>query len=112
MKKSLLSTNRKIFQRTGVYFILLAGMLTACHKSDVPSTPTSPSPATYSSEVITKWLTLETRLFKNATGFINAAYTRPFGYSGIAAMESLGQDNLTWHGKYNGLGALEKPDKT
>jgi hypothetical protein len=102
-----------LLYRVSILLFILAGIIPSCHKTDVPSPVTvSPAPASYSSDIISKWLTLEVRFYKNATGFINAAYTRPLGYSGIAAMEALGQDDLSWQGKYNGLGALDKPDKT
>ena len=46
-------------------------------------------PLSHSTEVLDKWMTLQVRLMRNATGIPNHALSRQFAYSGIAALESL-----------------------
>lgn len=60
----------------------------------------------YSSDVLDKWMTLELRLMKNATGIPNQAFSRHFVYAGIAALESIGPGlpaHDRWSSKWNGL---------
>jgi hypothetical protein len=64
-----------------------------------------------SSEVTDKWMTLEIRLFKNATGISNGAFARPFAYSGITAYESTNPGHESWKSHYNGLSNLPEADK-
>ena len=65
----------------------------------------------YSSDVIDKWMTLETRIYKDATGIGNGAFARPFAYSGISAYESIDPGFFSWKNKYNGLSGLPETDK-
>lgn len=44
---------------------------------------------TYSSEVAIKWMNMQLRLMRTATGIPNVAFTRPYAYSGIALYESV-----------------------
>jgi len=81
----------------------------ACRKTNDPFKE-SASPSFYSSDVIDKWLTLQVRLYKNATGINNGAFARAFAYSGITALESLGQED-SWQNKLNGLDPLPRPEK-
>ncbi|HXB07726.1 MAG TPA: vanadium-dependent haloperoxidase [Puia sp.] len=67
--------------------------------------------ASYSSDVIDKWFTLEIRLFKNATGISNGAFSRPFAYSGISAYESIDPGSASWKRSYNGLSDLPATEK-
>ena len=64
-------------------------------------------PTPYSSEVLDKWMTMQLRLMRNATGIPNHGFSRPFAYAGIAAFESLkpGLSNqmAQWSEKWNGL---------
>jgi hypothetical protein len=66
-------------------------------------------PSSYSADVIDKWMTLQLRLMRNATGIPNQAFTRHFAYAGIAAVESLSPGT---HGNnklshlWNGLSGL------
>lgn len=107
------------------FFNLLPGALTAkvmaicvfailcissCRRSDSFFREGLPA-ANYSSDVIDKWLTLEIRLFKDATGIINGAFVRPAAYSGIAAYEATDPGILSWKKKYNGLSGLPETDK-
>jgi hypothetical protein len=67
-------------------------------------------PSYYSSDVLDKWMTMQLRLMRNATGIANHAFSRHFAYAGVAAFESLkpglpGQ-SLPWSDKWNGLTGL------
>jgi hypothetical protein len=67
-------------------------------------------PSYYSSDVLDKWMTMQLRLMRNATGIANHAFSRHFAYAGVAALESLrpglpGQ-TLQWSDKWNGLTGL------
>ncbi len=67
----------------------------------------------HSSEVLDKWMTLQLRLMRNATGIANHAFSRHFAYSGITALEALkpGLNNqyLSWTKKWNGMTGLPVP---
>src|SRR5450432_689762 len=96
---------KKIFL---ILLITVAG-ITGCRKEpgfrrDVP-------PSLYSSDVIDKWMTLEIRFYKDATGIGNGAFSRPFAYSGISAYESIDPGLLSWKNKYNGLSDLPETDR-
>src|SRR5882757_5128208 len=69
------------------------------------------SASIYPSDVIDKWFTLEIRLFKDATGISNGAFSRPFAYSGISAYESTDPGKASWKNKYNGLSGLPETEK-
>jgi hypothetical protein len=101
---------KRILSLTCLCCILTATSFIACRKTNDPFKE-SASPSFYSSDVLDKWLTLQIRLYKNAKGIGNGAFARPFAYSGIAALESLGQDDNTFQENLNGLGALPKPDR-
>ena len=63
----------------------------------------------YSAEVLDKWMTMQLRLMRNATGIQNQAFSRHFVYAGIAALESLSPDlnaHSKWSGGWNGLTGL------
>ncbi len=83
--------------------------LPACKKNN----PGNGHPPYYSSDVLDKWMTLQLRLMRNATGIANHAFSRHFAYTGIAALESLkpGLHPLyQWTDKWNGLTGLPVPD--
>lgn len=70
--------------------------------------------AKYSADVIDKWMTMQLRLIKNATGIPNQAFTRHYAYAGIAALESIApgiQSHSKWSSKWNGLTGLPVPSK-
>ncbi len=83
----ILSNNRQLF-RFILFFILVSGSFTACRKSDDPFKGRN-DPSFYSADVIDKWMTLEIRIYTDATGIGNGAFARPFAYSGISAYESI-----------------------
>lgn len=67
----------------------------------------------FSADVLDKWMTMQLRLMRNATGIPNQAFSRHYVYAGIAALESLEPDfstHLKWSGKWNGLVGLPVPD--
>ncbi len=88
-----------------VSLLVSAVCITSCSKSSNPAPAPTPASA-YSSDVIDKWMTLEVRIYKDATGIANGAFARPFAYSGISAYESLDPGAKSWSAKYNGLTGL------
>lgn len=71
--------------------------------------------SSYSSEVLDKWMTIQLRLMKNATGIPNQAFSRHYVYAGIAALESLApglSGHANWSGKWNGLTGLPSAKHT
>ena len=56
-------------------------------------------------------MTLEIRIYKNATGIGNGAFSRPFAYSGISAYGSIDPGLLSWAHKYNGLTKMPESEK-
>lgn len=85
MNKISTRTNRKIsaYLYTTICVMLL---ISSCRKPDSPYHHDS---SLQSSEVLDKWMSLQLRLMKSATGVPNQAFTRHYAYSGIAALESL-----------------------
>ena len=98
--------------RSAKHFLLCLSMtilcFAGCRKSGKEFPGDLPA-ASFSSDVIDKWLTLEIRLFKDATGISNGAFARPFAYSGICAYESIDPGANSWKFKYNGLSGLPEP---
>lgn len=85
--------------------IVASVLLYSCKKDDVPRH----HPSSYPSTVLDKWITMQLRLMRNATGIANHAFSRHFAYSGIAAVEALdpglyGRRELS--DKWNGLTGL------
>ena len=67
----------------------------------------------HSADVLDKWMTMQIRLMKNATGIQNQAFSRHFVYAGIAAVEALAPDHSAYSkrsGKWNGLTSLPTPE--
>ena len=91
-------------------FALLIAMtgITGCRKD--PGFRQDLPPSLYSADVIDKWMTLELRFYKDATGIGNGAFARPFAYSGISAYESIDPGIFSWKQKYNGLSGLPETD--
>jgi len=68
----------------------------------------------YPSDVINKWIGMQLRLMKNATGIPNVAFSRYYAYSGVAAYEALTPGlprNEALTAKWNGLTGLPEPDR-
>ncbi|HET9430793.1 MAG TPA: vanadium-dependent haloperoxidase [Chitinophagaceae bacterium] len=88
--------------------ILSIVQLSSCHKSGVISS-NSKQPFSYSSEVLDKWMTLQLRLMRKATGIPNQAFSRHYAYAGIAALESIAPGlpaHANWTRRWNGLTGL------
>ena len=100
--------------RSGVYplmcFVFAFFCFTSCQKIGDPFKGSN-DPSFYSSDVIDKWMTLEIRIYKNATGIANGAFARPFAYSGICAYESIDPGLASWKNKYNGLSGLPETQR-
>lgn len=105
--------------RTPIACLFLAAfvssiVLISCQKGNDPVITTNANlrgkPEPPSSEVLDKWMTLQLRLMRNATGIPNHGFSRPFAYAGIAAFEAFkpGMSNQTaqWSEKWNGLPLL------
>lgn len=90
-------------------FILVAfcaiALLSSCKKDKDDKN----HPSSYSSEVVDKWMTLQLRLMRNATGIPNQGFSRHYAYAGVAAIESLApgmNGHQKWSGHWNGLTGL------
>lgn len=69
--------------------------------------------AVYPSTVLDKWITLQLRLMRNATGIPNHPFSRHYVYTGITALEAVSPGlppNERWSAKWNGLTGLPVPD--
>ena len=110
MKQFSTFLGRGVIVRILFYSVLLTGSFVACRKSGHPFGE-GKKPSSYSADVIDKWLTLQIRLFKDATGISNGAFARPFAYAGITAFESLDPVDVSWKKRYNGLVDLPEPDR-
>jgi hypothetical protein len=93
---------------TLICFVLASAFFTGCRKE--PGFHVDFPPSLYSADVIDKWMTLEIRIYKSATGFGNGGFARPFAYSGISAYESIDPGFLSFKNKYNGLSGLPETD--
>ena len=85
--------------------VLLSSSFIACRKTtDFPFHGNSEA-SKYSAEVIDKWITMQLRLMRDATGIPNVAFSRYYAYSGIAALQSLtpGLQKDVLSEKLNGL---------
>ena len=100
--------------RHTIAFMLLTAILTfillnSCQREE-GATNQKHKPSYYSSDVLDKWMTMQLRLMRNATGIANHAFSRHFAYAGVAAFESLkpglpGQA-FQWTDRLNGLTGL------
>ena len=87
-------------------------VLISCQKGEHPVVNNNlrGKPTSYSSDVLDKWMTLQLRLMRNATGIANHAFSRHFAYSGVAALESLEPGlvghSSQWTNEWNGLTGL------
>jgi hypothetical protein len=94
--------------------VVISTTFSACSKfdpfNDKPNKPNSP--ASFNSDVLEKWMTLQIRLMKNSTGIPNHGLARHYAYSGVAACEALAPGmpavGLLRH-KWNGLSGVPSP---
>jgi len=109
MKKFLLWPQGRSMVYTLMCFVMAIICFTGCRKD--PGFRVDFPPSLYSADVIDKWMKLEIRFYKDATGIGNGAFARPFAYSGISAYESIDPGLLSWKHKYNGLSGLPETDR-
>jgi hypothetical protein len=107
MTTSLFIVNRTsvaFFIRLAIFAMVL--LFGACQKEEGIC---KEKPSSYSAEVLDKWMTLQLRLMRNATGIPNHAFSRHFSYTGVTALESLAPGfpaHKKWSRKWNGLTGL------
>jgi len=92
--------------------LLIAGIFTSCNKND--HLPFGDSASRFPADVIDKWMTMQIRLERDATGIANVSFCRYYAYSGIAAFEALAPGTLlggSLTGKLNGLAGLPAADR-
>ena len=78
----------------------------SCKKNDQPP---HPFPQQHSAEVVDKWITLQLRLMRNATGIPNHGFSRHYAYTGVALFESIAPQipgAAKWSASWNGLTGL------
>src|SRR5260221_6352222 len=109
MKQFLSILHSRFISRILLYTLLLSGSFISCKKSGNPLRDDDKRHS-YPADVVDKWLTLQIRLFKDATGISNGAFSRPFAYAGITAFESSIPGEDSWKRKYNGLTDLPEAD--
>ena len=89
MKWLFIVPNSNIAHGILFWLILLAGpIFIGCKKPDHLSFPGN-DPSKFSSDVIDKWVTIQIRLEREATGIPNQVFLRYYAYSGIEALEAL-----------------------
>jgi membrane-associated phospholipid phosphatase len=113
MKQTLFSIIKLRFASAIVLIAVLATLfIISCTKADGLRNDQQHA-AAHSSQVVDKWITLQLRLMRNATGIPNHGFSRHFAYAGVAAFESLapGLTGTTkhWQEKWNGLAGLPTP---
>src|SRR6187431_1259460 len=91
--------------------VITAIVLISCQKGSEPIISNlKGKPTSYTSDVLDKWMTMQLRLMRNATGIPNHGFSRHFAYAGIAAFESIkpgiNKQNAQWSDKWNGLTGL------
>ena len=114
MKRLFISLKQSIISKMLIYLILLSSGFIACNKGDHFYPPGSNDAARFSSDVIDKWMTMQIRLERDATGVANASFCRYFAYSGIAALEAIAPGTDLSHitkGRWNGLTGLPQADQ-
>ncbi|HET6722970.1 MAG TPA: vanadium-dependent haloperoxidase [Chitinophagaceae bacterium] len=89
--------------------LLILILLNSCQRGETQINQKH-KPSYYSSEVLDKWMSMQLRLMRNATGIANHAFSRHFAYAGVAAFESLKPglpaQAFYWSDKWNGLTGL------
>ena len=112
MSTTSLKMNRRSIASLILTAIVSTIVLISCQKNDETTINNNlrGKPTEYSSNVLDKWITIQLRLMRNATGIPNHGFSRHFAYAGITAFESLkpGMNNQTaqWSDKWNGLTGL------
>ncbi|MBC7890455.1 MAG: vanadium-dependent haloperoxidase [Ferruginibacter sp.] len=106
MKKIPQKMNGLLFAPMFITLTVIALVFGSCKKYDDPVPPGNDS---YSADVLDKWMSMQIRLMRNATGIPNQAFSRHFAYAGVAAFESF-RPGLKAHNSlsvaWNGLTGL------
>lgn len=110
MKKTTPKVNGVLFASMFIALASIALIFGSCKKHDHPFPPNHD---TYSADVLDKWMSMQIRLMRNATGIPNQAFSRHFAYAGVAAYESLraGINANTLSVAWNGLTGLPQAGK-
>lgn len=114
MKRLFVLPNSSVIRCMFFCIILLTGFI-ACNKIDHNPTPVSNEASRYSADVIDKWITMQLRLMRHASGIPNVAFSRYYAYTGIAAFEALApgtQLSKITNGKWNGLTNLPQAENS
>jgi hypothetical protein len=115
MKKTSFKMKKNSITHFFAATIVASVLLMSCYKNDSPKNHNDNSAASYSAEVLDKWMTMQIRLMKNTTGVPNQAFSRYFAYTGIASLESLAPGlpfYANQYRKWNGLSGLPIPDQS
>jgi hypothetical protein len=89
MKRLLIMLQKKGEVRLLLSFVLLSTCFLACHKQNNSPSTQNNNLSHYSSDAIDKWITLQLRLMRNATGIPSVAFSRYYAYTGVAAFEAI-----------------------
>lgn len=110
-----MTTTSFTMNRQSIAFYLIAGALALLSLSSCKKDKDdNDHPSSHTSEVVDKWMTLQLRLMRNATGVPNQAFSRHYAYSGVAAVEALRPGNPhfnKWQNRWNGLTGLPAADQ-
>ncbi len=94
--------NGLLFASMFITLTVIALVFGSCKKHDNPLPPSNDS---YSADVLDKWMSMQIRLMRNATGIPNQAFSRHFAYAGVAAYESFrpglnanNSSSVAWNG--------------
>ena len=106
---------KKKFYLPSIITVMIAAnvLFAGCNKRD--NAPSQNNASTYSSDVIDKWLALQIRLDRDATGIANVSFARYYAYSGVAAFEALAPGSsfsASIKGKWNGLTNLPEANRS
>ena len=110
--KQFTSFQGRYWQSLYCLLLVLVCVFTACHKNDISITENKDA-TKYPSDVIDKWITMQLRLMRDATGIPNVMFSRYYGYTGVAAFEALSPGTRLseqTNGKWNGLSGLPRED--
>jgi hypothetical protein len=107
-----MTTTSVKMNRLSIAFMFITSItvsLISCKKNPIPFEQGN-NASSYTSDVVDKWMTIQLRLMRNATGIPNQAFSRHFAYSGVAVLESLKPGltgmNKKWSERWNGLTGL------
>lgn len=109
MKSIFIQLKRQFIAFLAAMAVLLTTLNSCAKENDAKPVPPAGKAPSYPANVVDKWMTLQLRLMRNATGIPNQAFSRHFAYTGVAVYESLRpglNGNTAWQNKWNGLTGL------